>query len=656
MPSAVIVVRRPIFAWGALALLAGVLLAAVVLWRPLVPGPVEVTADLKSILLWYSLMPRAATALICGAALGLAGALLQRVLRNPIADPSTLGIASGAQLALVIATAYAPFLIETSREGVAIAGGVSAVAIVLALGWRRGLDPVTVVLSGMVISLVTAALSATVILAKGEYVMSIFIWGAGSLTQQSWDTAFSLAPRLVVGALAAALLLRPLAVLGLDDAGARSLGVALHTSRLLGVGVAVWLASAVTAEVGVIGFVGLAAAAFARVSGARTPRQTLIAAPLIGAVLLSLTDSAVQLLGSGAADLAPTGAATALFGGPLLIWLLPRLRAPTRAAVVRPPVQRVRHPRRGFIVLAALTVACAATALTVGQGPDGWRIAIGEFLPFRVPRMVAAGAAGAMLGAAGMLMQRMTGNPLAGPEVLGVSAGGGVGLAAALHFAPALGAGYLLAGIVGGSLAALLIMLGIASRSRAGPERLLLAGIALGAFCMAVISTVLSQGSTNSYLLLVWMSGSTNRVGAPEAWFGLLSALILIAPLFLAWRWLDILPLGTAAARSLGLSLRVSRLLLAGFAAILTAIASFLVGPLSMIGLIAPHIARTAGFVRGRDHLLASVILGCAIMIAADWSSRMIAFPYQIPVGLFSALIGGPYLIWLLGRENERHG
>jgi hypothetical protein len=97
---------------------------------------------------------------------------------------------------------------------VAFGGGIAAVAIVLALSWRRGLDPVTVVLSGMVLSLVAAALSATVILAKGEYVLSLFIWGAGSLNQQSWDAAIALGPRLILGCLAAALLLRPLALLG----------------------------------------------------------------------------------------------------------------------------------------------------------------------------------------------------------------------------------------------------------------------------------------------------------------------------------------------------------------------------------------------------------------------------------------------------------
>lgn len=650
---------RASLGWAALAFLAGLLALAVVLSRPPLPGDPAVTRPLEQLLFWHSLLPRTLTALLAGAALGLSGALLQRVLRNPIADSSTLGIASGAQLALTMAAAHAPALIAYSREAVALSGGLATVGIVLGLSWRRGLDPITVVLSGMVISLVAAALSATVILAKGEYVLSLFIWGAGSLNQQSWDAALALAPRLALGFAAALLLLRPLAVLGLDDSSARGLGLALHGSRLLVIAVAVWLAATVTAELGIIGFVGLAAPAFARIAGARTPRQILLAAPAIGAVVLSLTDSAVQLLGSGTADLAPTGAATALLGGPLLLWLLPRVRMVlrTQAGVPPGPPHRVALPWRASAWLAGVTILLAIGALALGRGPDGWTIAsgalLGDLLPFRAPRIAAAGAAGAMLGAAGTLMQRLTGNPLAGPEVLGVSAGGGVGLAVTLFLVPVASPLHLVLGIAAGSLAVLLAMLGLAARSGFGPERLLLAGIAMGALCMALVSTVLAQGDLRAYLLLTWMSGSTNRVGEVEAWTGVIAAAFLIAPLFLFRRWLDILPLGAGASRGIGLGLSSSRLTLAAFGALLTGFASFLIGPLSLVGLIAPHLARLAGFARGNHQLLAALLIGAATMVLADWLSRIIAFPYQVPVGLFAALIGGPYLIWLLGRADR---
>ncbi|MFD2139623.1 Fe(3+)-hydroxamate ABC transporter permease FhuB [Ancylobacter oerskovii] len=634
---------------GALLVVALALIAALAA-RPVVPG-------LEETMLWQVALPRAAVALLAGAALGLSGALLQHVLRNPIADPSTLGIASGAQFALTIALAYAPGLLGFGREAVALAGGAATAALVLGAGWRGGLDPVAVVLSGMMVSLLVGALSATLILAKGDYVLSLFIWGAGVLDQQDWGSAGTLGIRLAMGLAASLLLLRPLAVLGLDDAGARSLGVRLSGVRLAALALAVWLAATVTAEVGVIAFIGLAAPALARFAGARTIRQVMLAAPLAGALVLSLTDSLVQLGGSQGRDLAPTGAVTALLGGPLLLLLLARRRAePRRHPASAPVSRRLSRPLPRLGLLAAGAVLAALAALCLGRSAQGWHLATGplfmELLPLRWPRLAAAGGAGAMLAAAGLILQRITGNPMASPEVLGVSAGSGVGLSVMLLAGGASGP-LLFAGMGAGALAVLAIMLIVAARLSFGPESFLLAGLACGASCMAILSVVLSSGGMAAYMLLVWMSGSTNRVGPGEALTALGAALVLIAPVFLLARWLSILPLGPGASHGVGLPVRQARLTLAVLAALLTGMASFVVGPLSLVGLMAPHLAHLAGFARLREQLAAALLIGATLLVLADWLARLVVFPYQVPTGLFAALIGVPYLLWLLNRAQR---
>jgi iron complex transport system permease protein len=646
--------------------LAGVLLAlacilafvGLVLFRPQLSADMRDAAALNHILLWDSLLPRSVIALIAGAALGLSGALLQRVLRNPIADASTLGIAAGAQLAMTIALGFFPLLIGASRELVAFAGGLAAVTLVVALSWRRGLDPLTVALSGMMVTLVGSALSVTIILARGEYAMSIFIWGAGALNQQSWDGVIALAPRLAIGLIAAIVLLRPLAVMGLDDGGAKSLGLALHATRFAILALAVWLSASVTAEIGVIGFLGFAAPTIACLCGARRTGQLLLAAPFAGAGLLFLTDCAVQLLSPGFSDLAPTGAATALLGGPLLLVLLPRLHSGNTVRAQAAPQGRhvLAAPRRMLIVIAIAITLLILFALSVGRTMDGWQIATGnlfsELLPFRAPRTVVAAFAGAMLATAGFIMQRLTGNPLASPEVLGVSAGSGAGLTAALFLFAVPSPPTMIAAMALGALITFLAMLVISARSGFGPERLLLSGVAIGALSMAFVTVVLARGDLRGYVLLTWLSGSTNRVGTFEAWTAVISALALIAPMPLFRRWLTILPLGGDAARAVGLPVAISRLTLAILAALLTAIPSFLVGPLSLTGLIAPHLARLIGFRSVGRQMAATLLFGAALLIAADWMSRVVIFPYEVPVGLFAALIGGPYLIWFLTRKE----
>jgi len=170
---------------------------------------------------------------------------------------------------------------------------------------------------------------------------------------------------------------------------------------------------------------------------------------------------------------------------------------------------------------------------------------------------------------------------------------------------------------------------------------------------MAIVSMVLAQGDMRSYILLNWMSGSTNRAGAFEAWTAMIALVVLSAPLFLMIRWLTILPLGTGLSRSVGLGVLPSRLALAILAALMTAISSFLVGPLSLTGLIAPHLARLLGFRKLQHQLAAAILIGAGVLIMADWLSRIVIYPYQVPVGLFAALIGGPYLLWLLGYKER---
>lgn len=635
-----------------IACIAGFVL--LVLLRPLVPGD---GAALDEILLWQSLLPRAAIALVSGAALGLAGALLQRVLRNPIADASTLGIASGAELALTLGLSFSPLLTVLSRELLAFAGGLAAVATVLALSWRRGLDPVTVAISGMIVSMIAASLSVALVLARGEYALSIHIWGAGVLNQGDWSGVASLAPRLVAGIIAALLLLRPLNVLTLDDSSARSLGVTLHAARFAILILAVWLSASVTAMVGIIGFLGLAAPTIARLCGARTTGQIMMAAPLTGAAVLFLADCLTQLLGPGFTDLAPTGAFTALLGGPLLLIMLPRLHGFSAVTASSDTMLRpLRKPTAALAVLAILLIAIFAAALAFGPTPDGWHLAIGplfsELLPFRLPRIIAAGCAGALLGVAGLIMQRVTGNPMASPEVLGVSTGAGAGLTVALFVFGFPSSVVMLTSMALGALVAFLVMLTVTARSGLSAERLLLAGIAIGALSMAIIGMALAQGDMRSYILLTWISGSTNRAGAFEAWMAIASFGLLTAPLFLTTRWLSILPLGTSLSRSIGLRIMPSRLLLAVLAAMMTAISSFLVGPLSLVGLVAPHLARLIGLQTPRQQIAASILIGASVLMLADWLSRVVIFPYQIPVGLLASLIGGPYLLWLLARKS----
>ena len=615
------------------------------------------TMSLDQIRLAFGLMPRGVIALIAGAVLGLSGAILQVVLRNPVADPTTLGISAGAQLALVMATILAPGVLEIGRWPVAMAGAIAATALVMAIGARRAFAPVTMVIAGMLVGMTASAVATAITLARGEYLLSLVIWNGGSLVQQDWSGVRALAWVLVFGAVTAGLLARPLRVLSLGAEGARGLGLNVALVRLAAVAVAAVLAAAVSAELGLIAFVGLAAPALARTMGLRGIGPLLAVSPLIGALILSVCDGVVLSIAGQGGEMFPTGALTGLIGGPLLIWLLPRLRGstPPGTEAAEGPAPRSRHPGRILAALALVLVVSALVLVWIGRVPGGWAVLDAEsfaaFLPMRLPRLIAA-AAGAALALAGAVLQRLTANPIASPEVLGVSGGAALGYAGTVFAVAAptavmLGAGSML----GGALALGLVALFTARRDMPA-ERVLLAGIAVSAFASAVLAAIMAAGDARSWQILGWLSGSSSAVGMGAA-LGLAGmALALWVAALGTRRWLAVLPLGYGVAGGLGLPLRRARLVLIALAGLATGAATILVGPLSFVGLIAPHLARRMGLARPGDAVTGAALIGALLMLAADFGARMAGFPYELPLGLFASLIGAPWLIWLMMRRR----
>ncbi|UOK70352.1 Fe(3+)-hydroxamate ABC transporter permease FhuB [Ancylobacter polymorphus] len=610
-------------------------------------------SDVRQMLVRYSFAPRLATSLLCGGALGLAGALMQIALRNPLASPTTLGVSAGANLALAMAMLWAPGLLAVGREWTAMAGGLVAALLVLGLSWRRRLSPLTVVLAGMVVSLYCGALAAMLALFNSHYLAGLFIWGGGSLSQQDWTIAQFLTPRLALALLAAALLVRPLTLLTLEDDQAKGLGLSVPLIRLATLVLAVALTGLVVGTVGVIGFIGLAAPALVTVAGARRVAARLLWSTLLGAVLLWLTDQSVLRLAGDFGEMLPTGAITALIGSPLLLWLIPRLRL-----TPQPPTglgEAIRRPGRPLLVLTALAlllVALVWLSLAVGYGLEGWSIS-GDLVEWRWPRAFAALAAGILLACAGGTLQRMTGNPMASPEVLGVSAGAAFGLIIAMFALNEIGRTAQLGAATLGALLALLAMLALARGSAAAPERVLLVGIALGAMFDALVTALMAGGDPRALLLLNWMTGSTYGATATDAGVALVAAFASLAALPLLARWLDIVPLGGAISGALGLPPRRSNRVLLVVTAAMTAVATLVIGPLTFVGLMAPHLARFLGLQRALPQMVAAALIGGILMVAADWFGRTAAFPWQIPAGLTATFIGCPALMWLLARRQR---
>ena len=269
-------------------------------------------------------LPRAVLGACIGAVLGLSGAVMQGYLRNPLADPTVLGVSACAALGGVIAIYTGVSLLPFGLFGFAMMGAVASILLLLAIS--RGGGPIGFILGGMVLSTLAGALTAFVIsIAPNPFAMSEIInWLMGALTDRLVTDLWLAVPFMLLGGLLLLTTVRALDALTLGENGARSLGIDLFKLQwiiVLGVGLAVGGSVAVS---GVVGFVGLIVPHLIRALYGEQPSQILIPSALGGAILTLTADSLVRLVpGPGEVRL---GIAMAVLGAPFFLILLLRNR------------------------------------------------------------------------------------------------------------------------------------------------------------------------------------------------------------------------------------------------------------------------------------------------------------------------------------------
>jgi len=269
----------------------------------------------------------------------------------------------------------------------------------------------------------------------------------------------------------------------------------------------------------------------------------------------------------------------------------------------------------------------------------------------RLPRVLAAVAAGGLLGLAGALVQVLTRNPLADPYILGISGGAAVGALLAILLGGTLLTQHLGAAV--GALAALALVMGLAHGEHAWTgHRLLLTGVVLAAALGAVVTLLLAIAPDTALRgMLFWLMGDLSV--APAPWIALIGLAILGLLAMPMARNLNILTRGELFAASLGINVNTLRYLAYLGAAVATALAVITAGTIGFVGLLAPHLAR---LIVGADHrvvLPAAILLGGSLVMLADWVARLVIAPQQLPAGAVLALIGAPIFLYLLHRSQR---
>lgn len=608
-------------------------------------------SETSQLLIFNFTLPRVLMAILAGAILGVASLLLQQIMNNSLASDSTLAVSGGAQFSLFLATLFLPNLLQFGTTPIAFIGALFALGLVLLLAWRQMLSPLLIVLAGLVVSFYLGAFSSLLMLFYPEESRGLLVWGSGSLVQESWYDSLTLLPLLAPAIVGIVLLSPALQILQLQESNAQSLGVNVKRIRLLGVLLAAYLVAIIVSRVGMIAFIGLAATTLARQYPDYRFKILLWRSAYFASILLLIADLCLQLIEQWQGISLPTGSITALFGTPLLLWLVFKHRQQYGRVQESQSAWKNSDKKSTALYLPLFLVAALGCSLFLAQGVNGWQVYLDQSLfNLRFPRLAYALCAGLMLALAGTILQRLSRNPMASPELLGITSGVSFGVLLAIFVA---GASVLSQYVLWGALGALLI-LGliwlINRRNGLQPDQVLLTGISISALFDAVQRILIASGDPRAWQLLSWGSGSTyyasNEVAIPM----LIIAAVLFTLSFIFVRWLDLLSLNSVVAQSLGVNLVQSRSILFLFAILLTLLATLIVGSLSFIGLLAPHLAYSLGFRQSKTQLLAAGILGGTVMIMADWLGRQLLFPYEIPAGLVATLLGGTYFLWLMRK------
>lgn len=328
-----------------------------------------------------------------------------------------------------------------------------------------------------------------------------------------------------------------------------------------------------------------------------------------------------------------------------------------------------------FVGWLTLLGACLSLALVISLGVGAVQVPVEQVLSalfgrpdralraadhtiiwdLRLPRAVLAALVGAGLAGAGGAFQSMFRNPLADPFVIGASGGAALGATLAIVLAgngPLRGVSTSLAAFVGALGAVFLVYL-LAASSGETISALLLAGATLSTSLSAVVSLLMLLNDQKLQEIFAWLMGSFSGRSWPQLWASGPLILIGLGLLWLLARPLDALATGDDSARSLGLPLEQARVAIVCAASLVTAAAVASCGIIGFVGLIAPHIGRLLVGTGYRRLLPISALIGALMLLATDSLARSLMPPLELPVGIFTALIGGPSFLWLLRRRQQ---
>ncbi|HEC1888889.1 TPA: iron ABC transporter permease [Campylobacter jejuni] len=583
--------------------------------------------------------------LLCGFLLAFSSLILRIVMQNPLASDTTLGIAPSASFTILIATLFFPSFLNISKVLMGFIGAFSILFLMFIFMLKKYLNSASIIFLGLINGMVFSALSSLLVLFYPEESKAFLLFNSGYLTQNNFKNVIEFFCYSSVALVSLYFFIPHLKILNLGDELASSVGQNIFYVKFFALCLSAYFITLVVSFIGVISFLGLFASVCAGFFKIKNIRKEFAICGFLGFFLLFGVDLFLQILQILKGIDLPTGGVLALIGSPLFIFAVLKILKET---FNNDDIYMSCYFKEKYIIagLILLVLMLFFLNLYFDFSTLGFKNISDEILVLRLNRLFILFLCGILLALVGFILQRLSFNPIASPEMLGINSGASLGVLFALYFS----LGYIQIFAIMGALLVLCFMFFLSIKFNINMQKIILIGVAIMFFVDALGKIFLSSGDFRAYAFLAYTQAGFINIDENLSLFLLIYTGVFLFVLYMLYPGLKIFSLGENCALSVGLNITKFRIVFLILSACACALISLCIGPFSFIGLLATYIVRLLGIKKLYNQLLSTALLGICLIFLAYFISKVILFPYEIPLGIVATLLGGICLFFMIKK------
>lgn len=583
--------------------------------------------------------------LLCGFLLAFSSLILRIVVQNSLASDTTLGVAPCSSFAILISILFLPDFFNVSKILSGFLGAFLVLFLTFIFMLKKHLNSTSVVLIGLISGMFFSALTSLFVLFYPEESKAFLLFNNGYFTQNGFKDVIGLFCYSSIALIGLYYLAPSLKILNLGDELASSIGQNIFYTKCFALCLSAYFTALVVSFVGVISFLGLFASISVQFFRIKNIRKEFVICGFLGFLLLTGVDLLLQIFQILRGIELPTGGVLALIGSPLLIFIVSKMLREYKNHDYSYVLYRFKEKN---ILIGLILLVCVLFFINLyfNFSTSNFEGLQNEIFALRISKLFVLFFCGILLALVGFILQRLSFNPMASPEMLGINSGASLGVLFALYFS--LDQIQIFATM--GSLLVLCFLFYLSIRFQMSMQKIILIGTAIMFFVDALGKIFLASGDFKAYNFLAYTQAGLINTDIKLIIALFVYTVIFISFLHILYPSLKSFILGENCALAVGVNIIKVKIIFFILSAFACALTSLSIGPFSFIGLLSFHIVRVLGVKKLYNQIFSVALMGVFLIFLAHFVSKIALFPYEIPLGIVATLLGGIYFIFTLKK------